>query len=101
MEIDVLGYTNSQKNTAVVVEVKSALRDDDIRDFLKLLDGFKDFFPEHRDNKVLGMLAAVSISPEQKAQLERHGIYVVRINDDVFRVVSSKKFEPKDFGLKD
>ena len=54
---------------------------------------------EHKGKKVLGMLAAVSISAEQRAKLEKHGIYVVRIKDDVFRIVSHKDFEPKDFGL--
>src|SRR5882672_7813355 len=68
MEIDVLGYTNGTKNVAVVVEVKSTLRDDDINEFLKILKEFPKFFSEHKDKKVIGMLAAVSISPEQKAR---------------------------------
>ncbi len=100
MRIDVLGYTNSKMNTAVVVEVKSTLRDDDIRDFIKTLKEFPKFFPEHKDKKVFGMLAAVSISPEQQTVLEKHGVYVVRIKNDVFKIISSKKFAPKDFGLK-
>ena len=100
MEIDVLGYSNSEKNTAVVVEIKSKLRDDDINEFIEVLKKFPKVFKEHKDKKIIGMMAAVSISPEQKAKLEKLGIYVVRIHDEVFRVVSGKKFEPKDFGLK-
>jgi hypothetical protein len=100
MEIDVLGYSNSEENTAVVVEIKATLRDADIKEFVQTLGKFPNVYTEHRGKKILGMMAAVDISPEQKARLERHGIYVVRINDDVFRVISSKKFEPKNFGLK-
>lgn len=100
MELDMLGYSNGKNNTAVVVEIKSTLRDGDIRRFLETLKKFPKFFPEHKEKKILAMMAAASFSAEQKARLERLGIYVVRINDDVFRVVSSKKFEPKDFGLK-
>jgi len=100
MEIDVLGYSNSEKNTAIVVEIKSNLRDDDIKEFKNVLKKFPKVYTEHKDKIILGMMAAVNISSEQKAQLEKHGIYVVKINDDVFRVISEKKFEPKDFGLK-
>ncbi len=99
MEVDVLGYSNGSTNVAVIVEVKSTLRDDDIRDFLKLLEKFPKHFPEHKDKKIIAMLAAVSISSEQKTLLEKLGIYVVRIKDDVFRIVSKKDFKPKDFGL--
>lgn len=99
-EIDVLGYSNSEENTAVVVEIKATLRDSDIKEFVETLRKFPKIYTEHTGKKILGMMAAVDISAEQKAKLERHGIYVVRISDDVFRVISSKKFEPKDFGLK-
>lgn len=100
VELDVLAFSNSGKNTAVVVEIKSKLRDDDIRDFLKQLENFPKLFPEHKDKKLYGMIAAVGITAEQKALMERLGIYVVRIKEDVFTLVSSKKFKPKDFGLK-
>lgn len=100
MEVDVLGYSNSGTNTAIVVEIKAALRDADIADFLDMLDKFARLFVEHKGKKVVGMMAAVSISDEQKSRLEKYGIYVVRIKDDVFKVISDKAFEPKDFGLK-
>ncbi len=46
------------------------------------------------------MIAAVGISAEQKAAMEKLGVYVVQIKDDVFSLVSKKNFKPKDFGLK-
>lgn len=100
VELDVLAFSNSKKNTAVVVEIKSKLRDDDIKEFVKQLDNFPKLFPEHRDKKLFGMIAAVGISSEQKATMEKLGLYVVRIKEDVFRVISDKNFKPKDFGLK-
>jgi len=100
VELDVLAFSNTGKNTAVVVEIKSKLRDDDIKDFLNQLENFAKLFPEHKDKKLFGMIAAVGITAEQKAVMERLGLYVVRIKDDVFTLVSSRKFKPKDFGLK-
>lgn len=100
VELDVLAYSNSEKNMAVVVEIKSKLRDDDIRDFVKQLQDFPSLFPEHRDKKLFGIIAAVGITAEQKKAIEKLGLYVVEISDDVFKMASSKKFKPKDFGLR-
>lgn len=100
VELDVLAFSNSSKNTAIVVEIKSKLRDSDIRDFVKQLKAFPKLFPEHKDKKLFGMIAAVAFTQEQKAVMEKLGIYVVRISDDVFRLVSDKKFKAKDFGSK-
>jgi len=99
VELDVLAFSNSGKNMAVVVEIKSKLRDDDIKDFLKQLENFPKLFPEHKDKKLYGIIAAVGITAEQKAAMERLGIYVVSIKDDVFTMASSKKFTPRNFGL--
>jgi len=101
MEIDVLGYSNSEKNTAVVVEIKSRLRDEDIKNFLTRLKKFPKIYTEHKGKKILGMMAAVTLSVEQRAKLEKNGIYVVLISDEVFRIVSDKKFRPHDFGMKE
>ncbi len=100
VELDVLAYSNGGKNMAVVVEIKSKLCDDDIKTFLKQLANFPQLFPEHRDKKLVGMIAAVGVTAEQKAAIERQGLYVVDVKDDVFTLASSKKFTPKDFGLK-
>jgi len=100
VELDVLSYSNSGKNTAIVVEIKSNLKYDDIIEFLDLLKKFPKFFPEHKDKKIYGMMAAVSISPEIKAKAEKFGLYVVKISDETFRLISDRKFKAKDFGLK-
>lgn len=100
VELDVLSYNNSEKNTAIVVEIKSNLKYDDIIEFLDLLEKFPKFFPEHKDKKIYGMVAAVSISPELKAKAEKFGLYVVKISDETFRLISDRKFDAKDFGLK-
>ena len=100
MEVDVLGYSNGKNNTAIVVEIKSRLRDRDFEDFKTMLAEFPKVFVEHSEKKIIGMMAAVNISAEQRAKLEKGGIYVVEISADVFRVVSGRKFKPKDFGLK-
>jgi hypothetical protein len=61
LEIDVLAYANGDINTAYVVEVNSHLREENIQQLLDILEHFADWFPEHRNRKLYGILAAVDI----------------------------------------
>ncbi|MFM6434718.1 MAG: DUF3782 domain-containing protein, partial [Microcystis panniformis] len=64
LEIDVLAYTNGELNTAYIVEVKSHAREESITQLKSILQRFRSFFPEHKDKKLYGILAAVDLSPE-------------------------------------
>ena len=61
LELDVLAYANGEVNAAYVVEVKSHLREEHIQQLLEILEQFADWFPEHRDKQLYGILAAVHI----------------------------------------
>lgn len=97
IELDMLGISNGKDNKAIIVEVKSKLRDGDLDDLIKTLKVFPKFFPQHKDKKLYGVIAAVGISDEQKRRAEKFGLYVVKISDDVFKLVSGKSFQPQDF----
>lgn len=97
MELDMLGISNGRENKVVVVEIKSQLRDADINDLVKTLKLFPKFFPEHKNKKLFGIIAAVGINDEQKRRAEKLGIYVVKISDEIFKLISKKDFKPKDF----
>lgn len=97
MELDMLGFSNSGENKAVVVEVKSRLRDADFDELLETLKLFSKFFPEHKDKKLFGLIAAVGLSDEQKRRAEKLGLYPVKITNDVYKLAHSKSFEPRDF----
>jgi hypothetical protein len=59
LEIDVLAYANGEVNRAFLVEVKSHPREEAITQLKITLSRFRDFFPEHRDKQLYGILAAV------------------------------------------
>jgi hypothetical protein len=84
LEIDVLAYANGDINRAFLVEVKSHPREEAITQLKTTLSRFRDFFPEHRDKQLYGILAAVDWSDAVKAQAIAEGLYVARIHDDVF-----------------
>jgi hypothetical protein len=97
LELDVLAYSNSQTNEAYVVEVKSHLRDDGLEQMKKILREFREFFPEHKDKKVYGILAAVDAPDDVRDKVLREGIYLARIHDEEFELAVPKDFKPRAF----
>ena len=95
IEIDVLAYTNGDRNVAYVVEVKSHPREEAIEQMKRLLARFPQFFPEHRDKELYGILAAVDLSAELRRQILAEGLYVARIEDDVFTLDVPEDFQPR------
>ena len=97
LEIDVLAYANGDINAAFLVEVKSHPREEAITQLKITLSQFRDFFPEHRDKQLYGILAAVDWSYPVKAQAIAEGLYVARIHDDVFDLEVEQDFQPRAF----
>jgi len=97
MEIDVLAYTNGELNTAYIVEVKSHAREDSITQLKSILQRFRDFFPEHKNKQLYGILAAVDMSPELRQKTLQEGFYVARIHDQVFELDTPENFQPQSY----
>ncbi len=95
LEIDVLAYTNGELNTAYIVEVKSHAREESITQLKSILQRFRRFFPEHKDKKLYGILAAVHVSPELREKILQEGFYVARIHDQVFELDIPDNFQPQ------
>ncbi|MBC1198241.1 DUF3782 domain-containing protein [Microcystis aeruginosa BLCCF158] len=95
LEIDVLAYTNGQLNTAYIVEVKSHAREESISQLKSILQRFRRFFPEHKDKKLYGILAAVHLSSELREKILQEGLYVARIHDQVFELDIPDNFQPR------
>nr|VFK02680.1 MAG: hypothetical protein BECKLFY1418A_GA0070994_12201 [Candidatus Kentron sp. LFY] len=98
MELDVLGYSNGKGNQVVVVEVKSRLTPEGIDQMEQTMTRFDEFFPEHRDKRRFGMIAAVDFSPNVEFQTQRRGFYLARIQDELFVLRSPESFQPRYFG---
>jgi hypothetical protein len=97
LEIDVLAYSNGELNTAYIVEVKSHARQEDITQLKSILQRFRRFFPEHKDKKLYGILAAVDLSPELREKILQEGLYVARIHDQVFELDIPDNFPPQTY----
>ena len=97
MEIDVLAYANGELNTAYIVEVKSHAREDSITQLKSILQRFRNFFPEHNDKRLYGILASVDLSNELREKILQEGLYVARIHDQVFELDIPNNFQAQSY----
>jgi len=97
IEIDVLAYANSAINEVYIVEVKSHLREDGIKQLQSIMNNFRQFFPEHSDKKVFGVIAAVDMSNRLKQRLLSLGFYTAIIKDDIFSLDVPDDFRAKAY----
>ncbi|MDD2724711.1 MAG: DUF3782 domain-containing protein [Methylovulum sp.] len=97
LELDVFAYCNAQQNKAVIVEVKSHLRDEHIEQLLKQLTEAKTFLPEHADKQFYGILAVVDSPEDLKQRVFDNGLYYAEIHDNLFELKTPATFAAKAF----
>jgi len=98
MEVDVLGVGSE---VVVDIEVKLRLEVSDVKDFLKQLPKFFDFFPRFRGLKLYGAVAGMSIDKEADRFAYKQGLFVLAPSGDNMRILNDEIFEPHIFGEAD
>ena len=91
MEIDLL-VTNG--DCCVLVEVKSSLSVEDVKEHLERMDKFKPLFPEHQDKKVYGAVASMAIEEGADKFAWRKGFFVITQRGDSAVILNDDKFKP-------
>jgi len=95
MEIDLLLVDG---DAIVVVEVKSTLRVEDVRDLLDDLATFADFFPQYRGYRLYGAVAALAMEEEADRYAYRQGLFVLTLGrEGLVTLLNDEKFRPLDF----
>ena len=97
LEMDVFAYNNGKSNVAYIVEIKSHLREDDLQQMFDILRRFPEFFVEHADKQLYGILAAVNIPNSMRTRVLKSGIYLANIHDDSFKLQLPDNFKAKNF----
>lgn len=92
IEIDVLAVGEKH---VVMVEVKSTLSVDDVKEHLQELGRFKAFFPEYADRKVLGAVAGIVIEHNVSRYAYQQGLFVIGQSGNAVRLLNDDKFRPK------
>ncbi len=92
MEIDILAVNGEY---AVLIEVKSTLKADDVRDHIKQLGKFKTFFPEYADRKVVGAVAGIVIDGDADKFAYKRGLFVLVQSGELVEIANDEEFRPK------
>jgi hypothetical protein len=80
---------------AVVVEVKSKLEAGDVDEHVERIGKFKRLFPQYRDTRLLGAVAAMVVPDDAAWHAERRGLFVVGQAGDDAVFLNSAGFEPR------
>ena len=97
IEYDLIAYENTTINTVIAVEIKTQLTEDAILQVKRQLELFPSIFPEHKDKKLFGAIAAVTDKEKLHEMLWKEGLYYFCASDDVVKLKIPKGFVPKDW----
>ena len=92
MEVDLLVVNAGH---AILVEAKSELKVDDVKEHLDRLDRFKKLFPAFRDHQVMGAVAGMVVSEETARFAYRQGLFVLGQSGETMTLRNDAKFQPK------
>ena len=92
MEIDLLV---DNTDSVVLVEVKSRLTAEDVRDHLKRVREFKEFYEGEGGARVMGAVAGILIDNDVDKFAINEGLFVIVQSGDSVKLANDGKFVPK------
>jgi hypothetical protein len=91
MEIDLLVVNNLD---AVLVEVKSELKVDDVKEHVSRLLRFKKLFPQYAGFSVMGAVAGMVVPYDPARFAYRQGLFVLSQSGDTVTIRNDAEFKP-------
>lgn len=92
MEVDILALSGEY---AVLIEAKSTLKVEDVKEHIERLEGFKKFFPEYKGLKVVGAVGGIVIDEESDKYAYKNGLFVIGESGETVIILNNMKFRPK------
>jgi Holliday junction resolvase-like predicted endonuclease len=92
LEIDVFAVDD---DVAVVVEVKSRLTQNDVRQVLNTLTHFKAAFPHYATYQIYGAVAAIEIDKDVDTYAYNQGLFVIVQSGDSIMISNTSDFRPR------
>ena len=93
-EFDIIAVNSHE---IVIVEVKTTLRVDDVKDFHEKLWKAKRYLPEYGDKKIFGGVAFITSEGASDRMAEKLGFFVIRATGNSSSITNQKDFEPKAY----
>ena len=76
---------------------KSTLEASYVNDFIEDILIFRDFFPEYREKKLIGILATLRVEENVLKHAEKQGLLVLGVGDQLLEVKNTPGFKPKEW----
>ena len=93
-EFDIIAQNGKE---VVIVEVKTTLKPDHVKDFLHKLDHVKEWIKAYSDNTIYGAVAYLTEEGASERMAEKRGLFVIRATGNSASIVNNENFEPKAF----
>ncbi|MGL4593372.1 MAG: hypothetical protein ACRCUY_01435 [Thermoguttaceae bacterium] len=84
-------------DTIVVIEVKTTLRVEDVREFLDELNNFKNWLPRYSNMKVYGAVAFLHESSEASSYAAKSGLFTILATGSSASITNPQEFKPQAF----
>ncbi|GBF80201.1 DUF3782 domain-containing protein [Aphanothece sacrum] len=94
LEIDVLV---ANENHILVVEVKSSLGVNDVKELIEDLGNFRQFFPEYNQKQLYGAVAGIEIEEGADKYAYRQGLFVLAQAGETVSISNNLDFQPKNW----
>ncbi len=94
LEIDVL-VTN--EDHVLVVEVKSSLGVNDVKELVGDLHTFRQFFPEYTHKQLYGAVAGIDIEEGADKYAYRQGLFVLAQAGETVAILNNDDFQPRSW----
>ena len=92
LEIDIL-VTN--EDHILVVEVKSSLGVNDVKQLVEDLNQFRQFFPEYSQKQLYGAVAGIEVEEGADRYAYRQGLFVLAQAGEAVSILNNSDFQPK------
>lgn len=99
MEFDMVAYANTRINEVIITEIKTQLSLSAIEQVQKQLSVFLTVFPEHKNKKIYGAIAAIADKKDLHQAVWDAGLYYFCMSHDVVKMNVPKNFKPKNFSI--
>ena len=92
LEIDVLVINEDH---VLVVEVKSSLGVDDVKELIEDLRQFRQFFPEYSQKQLYGAVAGIEVESGADKYAYRQGLFMLAQAGEAVAILNDLDFQPK------
>nr|VFJ62516.1 MAG: hypothetical protein BECKFW1821C_GA0114237_100273 [Candidatus Kentron sp. FW] len=93
-EFDLIAHNGRE---VIIVEVKTTLRPDDVKEFIEKLKNAKTFMPMYKDNVIYGSMAWLQTNSGAERMVANRGLFSIRAVGDSASLTNNTDFHPRAF----